>query len=164
MSDFDSSMPIRTEQAGDVIVKIADATVPSRQLKVEADGSINVNTEDLDFTTDKVDVSGSTISLDAPTTAILSNLATEASLVAQTAVISSIDLKLEADNVRQKILKATDRDQELTYADFGTKDQRIVQIDYTSVLAAGATIARKTITYTPIGNLYRRDSIQWSII
>jgi hypothetical protein len=43
MADFDSSLPIRTENAGDVIAKIADATVPSQQLTVEADGSINVN-------------------------------------------------------------------------------------------------------------------------
>jgi hypothetical protein len=43
MADFDSSLPIRTEGAGDVIVKIADATVPSQQLVVESDGSINVN-------------------------------------------------------------------------------------------------------------------------
>lgn len=43
MADFDSSLPIRTEGAGDVIVKIADATIPAQQLAVEADGSINVN-------------------------------------------------------------------------------------------------------------------------
>lgn len=43
MADFDSSLPIRTENAGDVIAKISDATVPSQQLAVEADGSINVN-------------------------------------------------------------------------------------------------------------------------
>lgn len=44
MSDYNSSLPVRTEAAGDVIVKVADATVPSQQLTVEADGSINVNT------------------------------------------------------------------------------------------------------------------------
>ena len=43
MSDFNSSLPIRTENAGDAIVKIADATIPAQQLAVEADGSINVN-------------------------------------------------------------------------------------------------------------------------
>lgn len=43
MADFDSSLPVRTETAGDVIVKLADATVTSQQLAVEADGSINVN-------------------------------------------------------------------------------------------------------------------------
>jgi len=43
MADFDSSLPVRTEAAGDVIVKVADATTPSQQLTVEADGSINAN-------------------------------------------------------------------------------------------------------------------------
>lgn len=171
MSDFDSSLPIRTEQAGDVIVKVADATVPSRQLKVETDGSINVNVEtlnidirDLAFATDKVDVSGSVISLDTPIVEVLEDLATEASLIAQTAIISSINTKLEADNIKQKILKAEDRDQVLTYADFGTRNQRIIQLDYTSIIAANGITARKTITYTPVGNLYRRDSITWSLI
>lgn len=101
MADFDSSLPIRTQDAGDVIVKVADATVPSQQLKVESDGSINVNSTvtlpgttkvqiwdgtdtlsvnadgsinsvvsatDLDirnlvFATDKVDASGSSVSI-----------------------------------------------------------------------------------------------------
>lgn len=43
MADFDSSLPIRTQEAGDVISKICDATVESQQLKVNADGSIDVN-------------------------------------------------------------------------------------------------------------------------
>lgn len=73
MSDYNSSLPVRTQNDGDVVAKIADATTPSQQLKVEADGSINVNDNggsltvdatdldirDLVFATDKVDVSGS---------------------------------------------------------------------------------------------------------
>lgn len=43
MADYNSSLPIRTENPGDVIVKLSDAAVPSQQLTVEADGSINVN-------------------------------------------------------------------------------------------------------------------------
>lgn len=68
MSDYNSSLPIRTESAGDAIVKVADATTPSQQLKVESDGSINVTAtatnldiRDLAFATDKVDASGSTL-------------------------------------------------------------------------------------------------------
>jgi acylphosphatase len=45
MADFDSSLPVRTENAGDVVAKIADATIPSQQRKVESDGSINVNAD-----------------------------------------------------------------------------------------------------------------------
>lgn len=43
MADFDSSLPIRTEAAGDVDVFISDATTPAQKLKVNADGSIDTN-------------------------------------------------------------------------------------------------------------------------
>lgn len=43
MSDFNSSLPVRTETNGDVAAKIVDATVPSQGLLVNPDGSINVN-------------------------------------------------------------------------------------------------------------------------
>lgn len=114
MSDFNSSLPVRTENAGDVIIKVADATIPSQQLKVEADGSINVNAilsaaeikitdgtddlavnadgsinvvatatnldiRDLVFATDKVDVSGSEVSLSSASLAALENITVSAS-------------------------------------------------------------------------------------
>ena len=127
MSDFSSSLPIRTENNGDVVAKIADATTPSQQLAVNANGSINVedggssitvdgtvelgattlaalesitvqnaggasavniqdggnsitvdasnlDIRDLVFATDKVDVSGSIVALDAPTLAALESI------------------------------------------------------------------------------------------
>lgn len=88
MSDFNSSLPIRTENAGDAIVKVADATIPSQQLKVNSDGSVNItdnsgsltvdannlDIRDLAFATDKVDASGSTVALDAPTLAALESI------------------------------------------------------------------------------------------
>jgi hypothetical protein len=43
MSDVNSSLPVRTEAAGDVAVKIVDSTVTSQQLKVNSDGSIDTN-------------------------------------------------------------------------------------------------------------------------
>lgn len=43
MADYDSSLPIRTEAAGDVDVFISDATTPSQKLKVNADGSIDAS-------------------------------------------------------------------------------------------------------------------------
>lgn len=67
------------------------------------------------------------------------------------------------NNLRQQILATHDRDQDISYADFGTKDQRITQIDYSSPTIPGVT-ARKTIAYTLVGNRYRRDSITWSIV
>jgi hypothetical protein len=76
MADQNTSLPVRTEAAGDVIVKIADASIPAQQLTVNPDGSINVNVaepvtvdatdfdiRDLTFATDSVDVSGSAVSI-----------------------------------------------------------------------------------------------------
>ena len=88
MSDFNSALPIRTEAAGDVIVKIADATLTGQQLTVNADGSVNTNSvvtatnldiRDLVFATDKVDASGSEVSLDSATLAALENITVSAS-------------------------------------------------------------------------------------
>lgn len=43
MADFASSLPVRTENAGDVEIKVVDATLSSQKLKVNADGSLDVN-------------------------------------------------------------------------------------------------------------------------
>lgn len=79
MADFDSSLPIRTETNGDVVVKVVDGTITSQQLAVNADGSVNItdnggsltvdatnlDIRDLAFATDKVDVSGSSVTVSA---------------------------------------------------------------------------------------------------
>lgn len=52
MADYNSSLPVRTENAGDVIAKIADKTVPSQQLAVNADGSINITDNSGSITVD----------------------------------------------------------------------------------------------------------------
>jgi len=41
MADFDSSLPVRTESAGDIDIFISDSTTPTQKLKVNADGSID---------------------------------------------------------------------------------------------------------------------------
>lgn len=66
-------------------------------------------------------------------------------------------------NLRSQILAAADREQEITWADFGTKTQRVTQIDYTSATYSGV-IARKSFAYTLVGNNYRLDTIIWEII
>jgi hypothetical protein len=43
MSDYNSSLPARTENAGDIDVFISDATTPTQKLKVNVDGSIDTN-------------------------------------------------------------------------------------------------------------------------
>jgi hypothetical protein len=68
MSDFNSALPIRTEQDGDVVVKIADATVPSQQLTINPDGSVNVTDNGGSLTVD------GTVELGATTLAALESI------------------------------------------------------------------------------------------
>lgn len=42
MSDYNSSLPTRTENNGDVAVKVVDGTITSRVLTINTDGSVNV--------------------------------------------------------------------------------------------------------------------------
>jgi len=68
MSDINSSLPIRTENPGDVIIKVADATSPEQQLKVNPDGSVNITDNGGSLTVDvqgPVDVTGSTVTVEA---------------------------------------------------------------------------------------------------
>lgn len=46
MSDQNTSLPIRTESAGDVIVKVGDKTVPSQQLAIDSSGLVGVKVSD----------------------------------------------------------------------------------------------------------------------
>ena len=46
MSDFNSSLPIRTEAAGDVVVKVGDATTPAQQLEIDASGRVTTKLTD----------------------------------------------------------------------------------------------------------------------
>lgn len=69
-----------------------------------------------------------------------------------------------SNNIRLSILSAADRDQEFTYADFGTKNERITQIDYTSATVFPGITARKIFLYTLVGTKYRLDNITWVIV
>lgn len=66
-------------------------------------------------------------------------------------------------NLKQQVLAAHDRTAAYTYADFGTKTERITQVDYTSSTFSGNTI-RRTFNYTPSGNSYRMDSEVWTVV
>lgn len=70
---------------------------------------------------------------------------------------------LFTNNRKQQILSSKDKEQYISYADFGTKNERITQIDYQSPTFPGIT-ARKVISYSLVGSRYRRDSIIWSIV
>jgi len=67
------------------------------------------------------------------------------------------------NNLKQQILTTQDVQEAITWANFGTKQERITQIDYTSATISGNT-ARKIFTYTLVGTQYRLDSTNWSII
>lgn len=61
---------------------------------------------------------------------------------------------------RQKILKSGDLVETYTYADFGTVNERVTTIVYSS--ASLALSATKTFAYTLVGVSYRLDTITWS--
>jgi hypothetical protein len=42
MADFNSSLPVRTENPGDIIAKLADATTPSQQATIDSSGNLHV--------------------------------------------------------------------------------------------------------------------------
>jgi len=66
-------------------------------------------------------------------------------------------------NSRQQILDSHDRIADFIYADFGTKNQRITEIEYTSATFPGITVKR-TFTYTLVSGKYKRDNEIWSLI
>ena len=66
-------------------------------------------------------------------------------------------------NRKQQILAAHDRIETYTYADFGTKNQRIVRVDYTSATFPGITV-RRDFNYILDGNRYRRTDSPWTVI
>jgi len=66
-------------------------------------------------------------------------------------------------NIRQQILDSEDRVQDISYSDFGTRNERITRIDYYSPSIID-TIARKDFTYVLDGTNYKRTNITWTIV
>lgn len=56
MSDYNSSLPIRTESNGDAAVKVVDGAVPSQALTVNPDGSVNMTDNGGSLTVDATDL------------------------------------------------------------------------------------------------------------
>jgi len=46
MADYNSSLPVRTESAGDVIAKLADSVTPSQQVEIDASRRLSVKVND----------------------------------------------------------------------------------------------------------------------
>lgn len=66
-------------------------------------------------------------------------------------------------NLRQQILAAHDRESAFTYADFGTKNERITRIDFTSPTFPGFTV-RKDFIYSLNSGKYRLDDINYTLV
>jgi len=106
MSDINTQLPIRTDNPGDVIVKIADATTPSQQLLVNADGSINVNASatnldirDLSAAQDNVAISDGTDKLAVNTDGSLNITDNGGSLTVDATNLDIRDLAFATDKV-----------------------------------------------------------------
>lgn len=56
MSDYNSSLPVRTQNDGDVAIKVVDATIPSQQLEITSAGRAKVDQVKLDSATDSVEI------------------------------------------------------------------------------------------------------------
>lgn len=67
------------------------------------------------------------------------------------------------NNERQQVLEAHDRIDTYTYADFGTKNQRIIRVDYTSATFPGIVV-RRDFNYVLDGNKYKRTNSPWTIV
>ena len=61
------------------------------------------------------------------------------------------------NNVFKQILDTQDRTRAITYADFGTKNERVTRFDFASALFPNI-LARKDFIYTLVGNKYRLDN------
>lgn len=69
---------------------------------------------------------------------------------------SSIPVEI-ADNIAQQIFKAADRTRAFSWADFGTKTERVTSIIYTAPSVGVYTLTR-TFSYTQVGSRYRLDN------
>jgi len=123
-------------------------------------GNISVGV-DIDYSTDSISVKNSTtgqelVKSDGSIDSNSLNIGTEDGTNTGTK-------RVFVNNIRQQILASHDREQELIYQDFGTKNQRITEILYTSNTFPGVTV-KKVLTYSLISGKYRRDSIKWEIL
>ena len=75
---------------------------------------------------------------------------------------STGDTKYFVNTIRQQILATKDMVASFTWADFGTSNERVSSISYTSPTIPGTTVI-KTFAYTLVGSDYRLDSITWSV-
>jgi len=128
MADYDSSLPVRTESAGDIDAFISDATTPSQKLKVNADGSIDTNAtisandldiRDLDAAQDNVAISDGTEQLEINADGSINVVSTATDLDIRDLAASQDNvaisdgteqLEINADGSINAVVSATDLD------------------------------------------------------
>jgi hypothetical protein len=173
-TDFD----IRNLSATQDNVAISDGV---NSLEINLDGSINVAGVATELTLSSIDTKLPTLGPNSTASSVSVTLATDQSpipvnLDAFTGVdpdnvqlVGSIDGTKTGTkygvvyNKKQQVLDSHDRIAAFTYADFGTKNQRITQINYTSGTFPGTTVQRQ-FSYTLVGTNYRRDNETWTVI
>lgn len=73
-------------------------------------------------------------------------------------------LRYFVNNLRRQILDSADRQRTVVWGDFTNRRlRRVLQFEYTSTTFPGVT-ARKSFSYTLVGNEYRFDGDSWSLV
>lgn len=72
------------------------------------------------------------------------------------------DLASVAISNKETIFNADDYTKTFTWANFGTKNERVTQIDHTAPVTLPGVTVTETFNYTLVSGSYRLDSIVWS--
>lgn len=74
------------------------------------------------------------------------------------------NLTVGQDNDRTKVLNSNDLISAYTWLDFGTKNERVDKIDYTSATQLPGQTVRRQFAYSLVSGKYRLNSETWSIV
>lgn len=96
MSDTTTTLPVRTETAGDVAVKIVDKTTPSQQASVDASGNVGVTVTNVSGTV-ALPTGASTSALQTTGNNSLSSIDTKTPTVGQKAMTGSVPVVIAND-------------------------------------------------------------------
>ena len=114
-----------------------------------------------DSTPISVAVSGSVTVVDPVDVVVTTPVVIDDSTPVQVQVQEPIDVTV-LENIRQQMLKDTALNRVFTWLDFGTKNQRLSTIVFTSSNLPLNTVTR-TFSYTLVGTRYRLDTDVWTV-
>lgn len=135
MSNANTSLPVRTENDGDVVVRLGDSLVPSQQLTVNPDGSVNITDNGGSITVD------GEVELGAATLAALENITVSAT------DLDIRDLAFATDKVD---VSGSDITSTVTATDFDIRDL-VFATDKVDV--SGSIIALDSTTLAALENI-----------